>query len=312
MATERDDDVDRTGVGDAPDRPGSAVPASGAADGAATDAVGDAGDTGDADGAAAVAAARPDGGSGTAEDADPDVKIVRDDDGGTADDDAVADDDADGAAADDEADAEVGAAADDTGRDPATVAFWEDADVDPVEVALPRGVGLTLRHYRRTKDEDEDVVEEAAFLVSDGKLHLFRSAEGLVAFVRSDAEHDLTDVDDWAEIAAGVEPGLVVPDDEDRYELDLVVENLRGGRDVWERDLLVGAGEVARDVAFACGLNDVLAALAPGTPLDTLDEAMRDGGFFAKRKLRRIGPDQAALAWRTVIGKISVAVEWHD
>jgi hypothetical protein len=36
------------------------------------------------------------------------------------------------------------------------------------------------------------------------------------------------------------------------------------------------------------------------------------GGFFAKRRLKKIGAQQAALGWRTIIGKISAAVDWRD
>jgi hypothetical protein len=104
----------------------------------------------------------------------------------------------------------------------------------------------------------------------------------------------------------------VVAIEDDEYELDLVVENLRGGHDAWEPDLLISAGEVARDVAFACNLEDVLAALAPGSPLDDLDEGLRAEGFLARRRLKKVGAEQAAIAWRSIIGKITAAVEWHD
>lgn len=194
--------------------------------------------------------------------------------------------------------------------------FLSDADIDTVEIAFPKGVGLTLRHYRTVTTEDDagedEEVEEAVFLATKGRLHMFRSAEGLVEFVQSDAPHDLAEIDGWDEVVNDLRPEQIVADDDDKYELDLVVENLRGGRDVWESDLLISAGEVARDIAFACGLADVLGALAPGSPLDDLDEALRDGGFFARRKLKKVGTEQAAIAWRSVIGKLSAAVEWHD
>ena len=79
----------------------------------------------------------------------------------------------------------------------------------------------------------------------------------------------------------------VVPADDDRYELDLVVENLRGGRDAWDADLLISAGEVARDLAYALRLEAVRTALAPGSPLDDLDEALRAGTEWRGRRLFR-------------------------
>ncbi|HEX3732775.1 MAG TPA: hypothetical protein VHU91_07645 [Mycobacteriales bacterium] len=154
--------------------------------------------------------------------------------------------------------------------------------------------------------------EEAVMLTHDGELHLFRTAQALVEFVASDAPHDLAEVEAFRAIKSKLRPELIAPAEEDKYELDLVVRNLRGGRDVWDADLLISAGEVARDAAHACGLKDALAALAEGSPLDTLDEGLRDGGFWARRRIRRLKPEQVALAWRGVIGKISAAVRWYS
>ncbi|MEU0559107.1 DNA primase [Dactylosporangium sp. NPDC006015] len=298
-------------------------------------------------------------------------------------------------------------------------AMWEDVNVQPVEIALPKGVGYTLRAYRLSteltpteldeeeddfailhrreadvdedeviildenaelfeeepapaaslakkkakddsdsddeddvlakdksddsdEDEDEDdetdeadvIADEAseeeddedeeepeevpAFLGHRGKLLLFRSVEGLVEFVKSDAEHDLRQLDTWDSLQTRITASSVVPKDEDRYELDLVVENLRGGQDAWDGDLLIAAGEVARDLAYSLRLEPVRTALSPGSPLDDLDEALRAAagggvsGFFAKRRLKKIGAQQAALGWRTIIGKISAATDWRD
>jgi hypothetical protein len=301
-----------------------------------------------------------------------------------------------------------------TGRSPATNALWTDVRMQPVEIALPSGVGYTLRAYRLSSevrepeiddreddfpappvtrlaadDEDGDALggidedelttqalaagkdaarhradaeegsdgsegsdeadvadidgersadderaarseegeaEEVAepedvpvFLAERGKLLLFRSPEGLVEYVRRGTDHELAQLDTWTELRERVEPDDVVPLDEDRYELDLVVENLRGGHDVWDPALIIQAGEVARDVAYALRLHSVMTALSPGSPLDDLDEGLRTleaggfGSFFARRRLRKIDPQTtAALSWRTVIGKISAVVDWRD
>jgi hypothetical protein len=169
------------------------------------------------------------------------------------------------------------------------------------------------------EEEEEPADEEVpVFLSHLGKLLLFRSTESLVAFVRSGAPNDLAQVDGWAEVAERIEPGDVVPSADDTYELDLVVENLRGGHDVWDLGLLIKAGEVARDIGYALRLQPVLTALSSESPLDDLDDALRGtadggvGGFFARRRLRKIGAQQATLGWRTIIGKISGAVDWRD
>jgi hypothetical protein len=222
------------------------------------------------------------------------TKSARDDDEDEDDeDDAVAKDTSDD---DDESDADE----DDEADDAEAVADEDDADDDE-------------------DDEDEEEPEEVpAFLGHRGKLLLFRSVEGLVEFVKSDEEHDLLQLDTWSSLKTRITASAVVPKDEDRYELDLVVENLRGGQDAWDGELLIAAGEAARDLAYSLRLEAVRTALSPGSPLDDLDEALRAaagggvGGFFAKRRLKKIGAQQAALGWRTIIGKISAAVDWRD
>lgn len=285
--------------------------------------------------------------------------------------------------------------ADASDAQPADRSLWTETNVDPIEVALPAGVGYTLRAYRLSTvltptdisdredddepfagrsaidEDDEEVVlldeefaeltaEDAAddetakkndetaekgtddasdtaakaeedeesevgqgeevpfFLTHRGRLLLFKSPESLVAFIRSGAPHDLAELDTWAELAERVQPADVAAADEDSYELDLVVENLRGGNDTWDLRLLIRAGEVARDLGYALRLRRVMAMLSPGSPLDDLDEAMRAasgggvGAFIGRRRLRKMGAQQASIGWRSIIGKISAAVDWRD
>lgn len=259
--------------------------------------------------------------------------------------------------------------------------LWEQARVEPVEIALPGGVGLTLRAYRkasevtptevevdeddpfearrkRAEEEQEVIVDEEyeallaegepadgkkdstdepdpadfedeptaqaddeevpMFLSHKGRLIAFKSAESLVSFLRSGAPHDLAQLDTWGDLTDRVQSSDVDPLPEDRYELDLVVENLRGGHDTWDLPLLINAGEVARDLGYALRIKPVILALSPGSPLDDLDESLRTaekggmGGFFGRRRLKKIGAQQASLGWRSVIGKISAAVDWRD
>jgi hypothetical protein len=171
------------------------------------------------------------------------------------------------------------------------------------------------------EDDDEDEEDESAaevveeiplFLSHKGKLLMFKSAESLATFVKSKAPHDLTQLSNWKKFSSKVKPADIDPDESDSYELDLVVDNLRAGPDAWEADLVLRAGELARDLGHALRLQPVIVSLSPGSPLDDLDEALRATGFFAKRKLRKIGSEQASLGWRTIIGKISAAVDWRD
>jgi hypothetical protein len=281
----------------------------------------------------------------------------------------------------------------DTGRTARTDAFWAEMKIDPIEIALPSGVGYTLRAYRMSSeitptdtsareadlempayrtafdDEDDTDVEDTAdaskaadsdfplgepdedeanveedeeialvedevdeseeeleeideeipiFLSHAGSLLLFKTSDGLVEFVKSGADNDLTQLDEWAKLASGLRPEQVVALPDDQYELDLVVNNLRGGPDAWDANLIVQSGQVARDLGYALRIEPVLLALSPGSPLDDLDEALRGvaaggvGTFFARRRARKVGKETASLAWRTVIGKISAVVDWRD
>ncbi|MEU1888208.1 DNA primase [Micromonospora rifamycinica] len=210
-------------------------------------------------------------------------------------DDADRKDDADGKRADGKRDADgTDTDATDTDADSAD----EDADGD---------------------EEDADGDEEVpVFLSHKGRLLLFKTPESLVTFIRSGAPHDLSQLDGWNELSERVEPADIAPRDEDTYELDLVVENLRGGHDTWDPTLLIEAGEVARDLSYALRLPAVLDMLSAGSSLDDLDEALRAsvnggvGGFLGRRRLKKIGAQTASLGWRTIVGKISAVVDWRD
>ncbi|MFC0028998.1 DNA primase [Micromonospora chaiyaphumensis] len=173
-------------------------------------------------------------------------------------------------------------------------------------------------------EEDEDEADAAGdeevpvFLTHRGKLLLFKTPESLVSFIRSGAPNDLSQLDSWNELSERVEPADIAPLDEDTYELDLVVENLRGGHDAWDPTLLIEAGEIARDLSYALRLPAVLDMLSAGSSLDDLDEALRAsvnggiGGFLGRRRLKKIGAQTASLGWRTIVGKISAVVDWRD
>lgn len=204
-----------------------------------------------------------------------------------------------------------------------------DADKEPVTAEEPEVAAVEADEVveaQETDEVDEAEAEELAeaeevpvFLSEAGKLLVFRSPEGLVEYVRGEHDHELAQLDSWAEVRERIEAEDIVPLDEDRYELDLVVENLRGGHDAMDPELIIQAGEAARDIGFALRLQSVIKALAPGSPLDDLDEGLRSveaggfGSFFARRRVRKIeAQTTAALGWRTIIGKISAVVDWRN
>jgi hypothetical protein len=171
-------------------------------------------------------------------------------------------------------------------------------------------------------DDDEDALdaepeEVPVFLTRKGKLLVFREAEALVEYVKANDDHDLAAIEEYAELQERLTAADIACDEDDIYELDLVVANLRGGQEGWEPELLIKAAEVGRDLGYALKNDSIIASLAPGSPLDDLDETFRvvvDGGMrgrFAKRRLKRSDSQQAAIAWRGVIAKINDHVEWR-
>ncbi|MEV4522233.1 DNA primase [Micromonospora tulbaghiae] len=201
----------------------------------------------------------------------------------------------------------------------------EEDDEDEEKDAKARRkdkAGASDDEKAETEDEDEDDEagdeEVPVFLTHKGRLLLFKTPESLVTFIRSGAPNDLSQLDSWNELSERLEPADIAPLDEDTYELDLVVENLRGGHDAWDHELLIEAGEIARDLAYALRLPAVLDMLSSGSSLDDLDEALRAsvnggvGGFLGRRRLKKIGAQTASLGWRTIVGKISAVVDWRD
>jgi hypothetical protein len=185
----------------------------------------------------------------------------------------------------------------------------------PAEEAEP----AEREEFEELAEEPEELDEEVPlFLSHRGRLLLFGSPESLVDFVRSDQPHDMRQLDEWPTVVKRIQPQDVSPSEDDTYELDLVVENLRGGHDAWDLRLLISAGEFARDAGYALRLPAVMRAMSPGSPLDDLDETLRAAaggglrGMLARRRLRRFGVQQASLGWRNVINRISAAVDWHD
>lgn len=182
----------------------------------------------------------------------------------------------------------------------------EDSEEEQEGVAQPR-VGWN----RTGVVQGEGTEIEPRFLGNGAYLYLFRTPAALVAFVRSDAPHALTDAPAWQTVreAPDLDP---TPQLLNRYELDLVVDIARAGSDGWgkqEQQTLLLAGELARDASAFCVLPEVQAMLAPGSPLDALDDDLRAGGLRARWRLRRYNADQIALSWRRIVREIGTKAE---
>ncbi|MDP9796628.1 hypothetical protein J2S43_005140 [Catenuloplanes nepalensis] len=181
--------------------------------------------------------------------------------------------------------------------------------IEAIEIATDGGVGITLRWIEREPDEDGGggTHEEPRFLAVDGRVQVFGTADGLVAFLHGDTAHDLRDRPGFAEFAGWATPPALFPAPEHRYGLDLVVTNLAGGRDEWIPELLLGAAALARDLSYALD-QDVWTLLAPGSLLDDFDEALRRNSRW---KLRGFDPALLIAHWTQVIDELGDTIEFR-
>lgn len=178
--------------------------------------------------------------------------------------------------------------------------FWESAGILPVELSLPEGSGLTLRCY----------VEDAPrFLGRNQTVYLFRSADGLGAFIRGKSPHDLRDIATWADVVDSDVPAL--PAEEDRYDLAEISELFgRGGStDVFDYSRLAHAFDGVLDIAEYADLSSVDGLIRPETALGrALVESQRGVG----KSLAPADTAAMASAWDEVVEKVSGSVRWHD
>jgi hypothetical protein len=150
--------------------------------------------------------------------------------------------------------------------DGGTYSIWEVAGILPLSVTLPSGTGYTLRTYN---GEDDDPV----FLGADLTVDMFRTADGLAAYVRSGEEHDLSEMVTWSDIAEA-DDLPVEPEPEDVYDLRSPSED---------------AIELALELADYCDLEGVTGVLT-----------------------RRRTGDMPFDAWKSAIDELETCIRWHD
>lgn len=86
---------------------------------------------------------------------------------------------------------------------------WEEAGILPLAIRLEEGTGYTLRCY---------LDDAAIFLGSQLTIEIFRSPNGLIDFIRTTENHDLSDLETWP----GVRDSSVLdvsPAATERYDL---------------------------------------------------------------------------------------------
>ncbi|MBP2322730.1 hypothetical protein JOF56_003115 [Kibdelosporangium banguiense] len=140
-------------------------------------------------------------------------------------------------------------------------------DIVPIELGLPQGDVVTL-WAPRWREDGEDW---EAFLGDEDDLYGFPDAAHLAAFVRTAAEHDLTDHPAWPVVPKLSVPELL-PDEEHQYDLVGVPELAAQDPDTWTLDELAGIVAIVRSLADVCELDAVHDVLGAAEGFDLLDQ----------------------------------------
>ncbi len=175
-------------------------------------------------------------------------------------------------------------------KDP-VLAFWADVGIDPIRIVTGGGEYYTLRCY---------LDDKPLFLGSGGRIDVFGSTRALARHL-ADAEHDLTDVSTWpqvAERATGGELRIAVEDD-NSYVLAGLSDDLGEGPEAVDPAQLDLAVELLTDAAAWAGDDSVSRALASSEPLGWLVS------FVLRPDPTRLAPsppfDAERAAWQDLV-----------
>lgn len=181
------------------------------------------------------------------------------------------------------------------------------ADIVAIELGLTAGDLVTL-WAPQWREEGE---EWEAFLGDDEHLFAFPDVAAMVAFIRTAAEHDLTDHPAW-HVVPGLAAVDLVPEHAHRYDLVAVPELLADSPDNWSVAELAEVVAMARSLADVCGLEVVHEVLdsSPGF-------AMLDGGtvaFAGRAGSRRwqAMSDVVAQRWDELVDAVDAVVRAPD
>jgi hypothetical protein len=123
------------------------------------------------------------------------------------------------------------------------------ADIIPIQLSLTQGDVVTLWAPMWVEDDEE----WEAFLGHGDHLYVLPDAAHLAAFIRTNAEHDLTDHPSWEQakraLADELEPG-----DDHRFDIVGIPELVAAPPTVWSLAELADTVSILRSLAEVCDL----------------------------------------------------------
>jgi Protein kinase domain len=186
-----------------------------------------------------------------------------------------------------------------------------DFPIHLVELTVGDRTGYTVRTYVA----DDDVVE-AVFAGVAGRLRLFRRPEQATEFAVATAGHDMSEVLHWDWLSESMSRAFLPLLDDHRYDLDLPSANLEMDPARWLSDLIVKAGDVARELVLALAIEEGYALLRPGSPLDRLDDELRAARRRPRprtvRQWQQLDRGVLAAEWEHVVDLIGSRVDWQN
>jgi actin-like ATPase involved in cell morphogenesis len=197
------------------------------------------------------------------------------------------------------------AAADTTPAEPAWVEL-----VQVLEFGIGDTVGYTLRCYVPTPDGHSD---DALFLSRSGRLLVFGELRDLIRFVKISDDHDLASLTDWRLVVDTLDVPSAQRHLAQAQELARIAADIEADIRAWSADLFVAARDLAVELVNALSLAEVRDLLAEESPLDILDEAMREhvgreSTWWRGHLMLRAEVAQIRRLWRRVVAAIEEAV----
>ncbi len=191
--------------------------------------------------------------------------------------------------------------------------LWLRAGIQPIMIRLDHATGVCL-----ATPTIHDADARTSFLAAQGQLHLARRADALMDLVTGLPSHDLQALGTWRWLASSVRPHHVIVHPSLMYDFPAMLENLADGVDRWRPPLLIPVYDLCYELAIALDIDELQAALAPGTPLyqlylliKELAEPWRSRSVVAE-KIARFDLLDVFDAWSDISDLLADHLVWHE
>ena len=181
-----------------------------------------------------------------------------------------------------------------------------DASIVPIRLTLDGRTGVTLW----ATPWEEDGEEWQAFLGAGSKVLVFGSADEVADYLRSGAEHDLTDHPRWKDLL-GLTPADLEPDEDYVFDLDGAYELAMSDPDPYAVSELSDLVDLVQRVAEVCD-DGTLLKLVEETPefAALLSDDTSFTGSEGEQRWTEVGA-VVERSWEPMLERFAGLVEWR-